>query len=358
MNLKKIALNTAIVVGTLLLVLLLWEFHHAFAMFIFSLAIAAAARPLVNRWTQYKIPRSIALILVYSLSIGLLILILVLVGNTFLNELQQLSNQLARAYDHIWQTWPKGTQVQQMIISQLPAPADLYSSFSTNQQNSTAQTILGFTLSSFTILSDVFAVVVLSLYWSIDQVHFERLWLSLLPVESRARYRDMWRDIERDFGSYVRSEVMQSLFAGVLLGFGFWAMGLPFPTLLAVLGAVAWLIPWLGGVLVILPVALSGFSVSISLGALACGYALAVLFFLEFFIEPRFIRRRQYSSILNILLMLILVQPFGLLGLIAAPPVAAAIELIFRYSLQTRSPPFRQIAAHDCRTARTGDLRA
>jgi hypothetical protein len=39
-------------------------------------------------------------------------------------------------------------------------------------------------------------------------------------------------------------------------------------------------------------------------------------------------------------LIIALVEPFGLFGFIIAPPLAAAIELIFRYNLRARSTPF------------------
>ena len=95
--------------------------------------------------------------------------------------------------------------------------------------------------------------------------------------------------IERDFGEYVRSELLQSILAGVILGLGLWAMGIQYPILLAIFAALAWLIPWLGGVLAIIPVAIAGFSQSIGLGIFATVFALGVLFFLDFLIEPRFI---------------------------------------------------------------------
>lgn len=339
MTIQKLAINTLVILGTLLLIFLLWEFRQAFIMFIFSLAVAAAARPTVDFLSKRGWSRNLVLLLVYLVSIGAFLALLLLVGNSLLREIQQLVDNLARMYDQIWNEWPQGTEIQQMLVQQLPAPAELYASFSPERQNSFLNGLLGFTISSASFLGNLVAILILSIYWSIDRVHFERLWLSLFPVESRARYRDIWRDIEQDFGAYVRSELFQSLLAGVLLGAGYWLMGLPYPTLLAVYGALAWLIPWLGGVLAIVPVALVGFATNLGLGITASVYALAVLIFLEFFIEPRFSRRRQYSSLLNILLILALVEPFGLLGFIIAPPLAAAIELAFRYSLQNRPVP-------------------
>jgi predicted PurR-regulated permease PerM len=341
MSLKQIAINTAIVLGTLALAFLLWEFREAVILFIFSLAVAAAARPYVESLVNRGAPRALAIVLVYVLFLALIALIMWAIGSSFLNEIQHLFDNLVATYEQIWNSWPKGSQIQQFIIHQLPPPADLYKGMTPERASSTLKSLLGFTMTSATLLGQFFTVLMLSIYWSIDRVHFERVWLSLLPVNSRARSRDIWRNIEHDFGAYIRSEVMQSLLAGLLLGLGLHAIGIPYPTLLAVFGALAWFIPWIGGMLAVLPIALVGLSQSIGMGIFATVYALGVLFFLEFYIEPRFIhrRRQQFSSLLSILLIIALVQPFGLMGFLVAPPLAAAIELIFRYNLRTRPLP-------------------
>jgi len=333
---RRVAINAAVVLGTLALVFLLYEFRRALVLFIFSLAVAAATRPFVETLRARGMNRTRALILVYTLFIGLVLLLLGTAASQIVRELQLLGDNLAQTYEEMWSDWPRGSEFQRLIIQQMPAPLDLYKSFSPDQQNSALEGLLGFTVVSANFIGELVTVVILSLYWSLDRVHFERLWLSLLPVESRARSRNIWRSIERDFGAYVRSEVLQSLFAGILLGIGLWLMGIRYPALLALFAALAWLIPWLGGVLALLPVAFTGFSQSLGMGIFATSYAIGVLFFLEFYIEPRFIHHRQYSSLLTILLIIALIEPFGLLGLIVAPPLAAAIQLIFRYNLASR----------------------
>jgi len=112
-------------------------------------------------------------------------------------------------------------------------------------------------------------------------------------------------------------------------------MGVQYATLLAVFSALIWLIPWLGGVLALASITV----VAPSMGILAGAYTLGLLFLLEFLIKPRFIRRGQFSTLLSILLIIALVEPFGLLGFIVAPPLAAAIELLVRYNLQMRGQP-------------------
>ncbi len=341
MSMKQVAINALVVIGTLALVFILWEFREALILFVFSLAIAAAARPYVEALINRGLPRSLAILLVYAIFLGIFVAIFSSVGSSMLTEIQRLADSLATTYDQMWKSWPNGTEVQRFLINQLPAPADLYKTFSPERASAIVSSLLGITAVSANFLGQVVTTLILSIYWSIDRVHFERLWLSLLPVDSRAQARDIWRNIERDFGAYVRSEILQSLFAGILIGIGLWLMGVRYPILLAIFAALAWLIPWLGGVLAIIPIAITGLSQSLGLGAFATIFAIGVLFFLEFYLEPRFIRRRQYqfSSLLSILLIIALSQPYGLMGFIIAPPLAAAIELIFRYNLRPKPVP-------------------
>lgn len=353
MSMKRVTINAAVVIGTLALIYLLWVFRAPLVIFLFSLAFAATARPGVESLLENGIPRGRAILIVYALFFAVLILILIFLGNPLLEEAQLLVDRLAMTYDRIWAEWPEGTEIQRRIVQYLPAPETLYESFSSEQQGSVLNGLLGITVNSFAFLGQLVTALILSIYWSVDQVRFERLWLSLLPVESRARARDMWRGIERDFGLYIRSEVMQSIFAGMLLNLGLWAMGVNYPTLLALIGALAWLVPWLGGVLSVLPITLVALSQSLELSIFATAYAVGVLFFLELFIEPRFIRRRQFSSLLSILLIIALVEPFGLMGFLVAPPLAAAIELVIRYNLQARQPPAVSEAAQRIPQLRT-----
>lgn len=341
MNIKQVAINAFIVIGTLALVFILWQFREALILFGFSLAIAAAARPYMETLINRGVPRSVAIILIYVLFLAILGIIFGVISSSMLLEIQHLSNNLANTYEQMWKSWPAGSNVQRFIINQLPPPAQLYESFSPEKASPVISSLFGITVVSANFIGQIVTIFILSIYWSIDRVHFERLWLSLLPVNSRARARDIWRNIERDFGAYVRSEILQSLFAGVLIGVGLWLMGVNYPILLAIFAALAWLIPWFGGVLAIIPIALTALSQHIWLGVFAAAFAMGVLFFLEFYVEPRFIRRRQrqFSSLLSILLIIALSQPYGLMGFIVAPPLAAAIELIFRYNLQAKPVP-------------------
>jgi predicted PurR-regulated permease PerM len=202
--------------------------------------------------------------------------------------------------------------------------------------------MLGVTANLFQTASQLVIVLFLSLYWAIDQVRFERLWLTLLPAERRARAREIWRAIETGVGAYIRSELVQSLLAGLLLGLGYRLLQLEYPALLALAGALAWLVPWLGVVLALVPVVLVGLGASPLMALLAALYTLLVFTLLEFVIEPRFYNRRQYNSLLIVLVVLALGEEFGVAGVLIAPPLAAALQILGSHLLAPASTPAAQ----------------
>ena len=69
--------------------------------------------------------------------------------------------------------------------------------------------------------------------------------------------------------------------AVVLLGLGYWLLGSPYATLLAVAGAIAWMIPVVGGALATIPPLLLGLLTSTELGITTVLYTWLVLLFLE-----------------------------------------------------------------------------
>ena len=335
---RRLAWFTSIILGTLAVLFLLWEFRSAVWIFLFSLAAAATFRPPIKQLTKRGLSLSMALLLVYGAVVLVVGGLLIVVSFNLLTELQDLANRFAIGYQHIEVVWPEGTPLQQAVASRLPTSDTLYDSIMGDNGLSTLPSVLEITSNLAENLTYLVIVLFLGIYWTVDQVRFERLLLSLIPIENRAPAREMWRQIETNVGSYLRSELIQSLLAGLLLGLGYWLIGLQYPTLLALIGAVVWLIPIMGVLLALIPVIIVGVISGLWVGLIAGGYTLLVFWLLEYIIEPRFYDRRRFSSLLLLLVMLALIDAFGLAGLILAPPVAVAIQITFTWLIQKRIP--------------------
>jgi predicted PurR-regulated permease PerM len=233
--------------------------------------------------------------------------------------------------------WLQGSAFQQTLVGRLPPPSKLFEAVTGSQGQLVLPAVLGFTQGIGGVVSAVLVILLLSLYWSINQIHFERLWLSLLPPGQRKQARGIWRTIEPDLGAYIRSEVVQSLLAGLLLGLGYWLLGSPYPALLALAGGLAWLIPVVGAPLAVILPLLMGMLTSVQLSLFTGLFTLVVLIALEIWVEPRLFRRRWINPILTLVILLAMADAFGLLGVLVAPPFSVVIQILWSRLVSRRA---------------------
>lgn len=342
----RIALDTMWILATLLLLVVTWILRDVVLLFLVSLAVAAALRPVVERIAPSGRRRMAALAGAHlGVAAGLIGLVLAAVG-PLLTDVRIFTTDLKQAQQEMRETWPTGTPIQRSVSRWLPTQALAFST-EAGSKGELLRLLSGMTFGVVELGITLAFVLFLSWYWSVDRVRFERLWLSLLPVERRAPARDGWREIENECGAYLRSEVVQCVSAGLILWFGFSMLQQPYPTLLALVCAVAWLIPWFGGLVAVavvlvmsLPAALTGDAPGLwHVGAPAAVLTLGVLMILEFVVEPRVFDRQRYNSILVTLVVLGLAERAALTGMLLGPPLAAAIQLAAIHWARSRAAP-------------------
>lgn len=337
----RIVRYTIIVLTTLTVLLLVWQFNVAILLFLLSLAVAAALRPLISNITGRNVPKRLALGIVYFLLIAAILSSLLLIGPSLLDELQRATDDFLANYDRAKVEWPlRGTLFQQTLAEQLPPSADFYQALTSEEGVSVLAGVFGVAQNFFSTLGYIAIVIVLSLYWSADQFRFERLGLSLLSEEHHPKALHVWRSVEAGVGEYLRSQIIQSVIASVLLWLGYSVLGIRYPVLLALWGGIVRLIPWFGAVIAVLPVLFLGIGISSTVGILATIYTIGILLTLNLIIEPRFFPRHKYSSLLIVLFVIALAETFGFIGVVLAPPLAVAIQILFQHLYPTVTPTF------------------
>jgi predicted PurR-regulated permease PerM len=334
---KQIIRFGVAIMTTLLALVVLWQFRIVVVYVLISLTLAAALRPLVNRLVGRGFVARAAWILLCLVILGIFGFLLFLTVETAINEIQQLSHTLSVQDKWILPAWLEGSSFQQALVARLPPPSKLFEAVTGDQGQLVLPAILGFTQGIGVVVSGVLVILLLSIYWSINQIHFERLWLSLLPSGQRKQARGVWRTIEPDIGAYIRSEVVQSLLAVLLLGLGYWLLGSPYPALLALVGALAWLIPVIGAPLAVILPLLLGMLTSVQLSLFTALYTLVALIALEVWVEPRLFRRKWNNPILTLVILLAMADAFGLVGILVAPPLSVVCQILWSRLVSRRA---------------------
>jgi predicted PurR-regulated permease PerM len=325
------------VMTTLLSLVVLWQFRIVVIYVLISLTLAAALRPLVKRLVGKRFVVRVAWILIYLMALVSFVFLLYQTGETAINEIQQLGRTVSVQDGWRLPLWLEGSSFQQALVERLPPPSMLFEALTGDQGQLVLPAIIGFTQGIGGVVSGVFIILFLSIYWSTNQTHFERLWLSLLPSSQRKQARDIWQTVEPEIGAYIRGEVIQSLLGGLLLGFGFFLLGSPYSALLALAGALACLIPVIGAPLAVISVFIVGLLTSWQLSLFTAIYAIVVMIALGAWVKPRLIDRRWENPILTVVLMMALADAFGLVGIIVAPPLSVVCQILWNYLVSRRA---------------------
>jgi len=333
---KQVVVIGTAVMTTLLALVVLWQFRIVVVYVLISLALAATVRPFVKDLTRRGLVMRLVLIFLYTVSLGGFGFLIFHVGRFAVSDVQQVAQTLSVQGSWVLPSWLEGSSFQYSMLARLPTPDKLFEAVTGERGQLVLPAVLGFTEGIGGIASGVFLVLILSIYWSINQVHFERLWLSLLPSEQRKQARDVWRTIEPNLGAYIRSEIAQSLLAAVLLGLGYWLLGSRYPVLMALTGALAWLIPVVGAPLAMILPLLMGLLTSVQLSLFTILYTLVVLIALQVWVEPRLFKRKWDNPILTLVMVLAMADAFGLIGILAAPPLSAVCQILWSLLVSNR----------------------
>lgn len=337
MTKRLLVIGTAIMT-TIMVLVALWQFRIVIVYVLISLALAATIRPASRDDSRRSLKTRLLSILLFLLTFSFCSLLVVLSFQLLFSDLKLLAQKIAVQSNWMLPPRLQGGMLEQALVGWIPTPNKLLEEI-TSQRQLAMTVLLTFTQGLGGLISGVLIIFFLSIYWSINQNHFERLWLSLLPAEQRKYARDIWRTTEHDLGAYIRSEIIQSLLAMLLLGFGYWLLGSPYPALMAMIGALSWLVPVVGAALAVVLPWILALLTGADLSVVTVLYTILVLLALQVWVEPRLFKLKWDNPILTFVILLIMADAFGLLGIIAAPPLSVVCLILWNLLVRERMAP-------------------
>ena len=182
------------------------------------------------------------------------------------------------------------------------------------------------------VITAVFATVTiafLTLFMLLEgPTWIERLY-SLLPEEKQPRWRAMGRDIYRTIGGYVTGNLAISLIAGIVSTTVLVILGVPYAVALGLLVAILDLIPLAGATIAAVAVSTVAFLDSIQSGIIVLIFFIVYQQLENHVLQPIVYGRTvQLSPLAVLIAVLIGAELAGVIGALAAIPVAGTIQVI------------------------------
>jgi predicted PurR-regulated permease PerM len=205
--------------------------------------------------------------------------------------------------------------------------------------------ILGFTGAGLSIARGVLTAVVgvvtiafLTLFLLLDGRRLARVFLDYIPERVRPRWERVFLGVYRTVGGYVTGNILISVIAGLVSTAVLFATGMPYAVSLGVLVALFDLVPLAGATIAAIIVIL----VALATEGLVIAIILAVFFLVYQQVENHVLqpliygRTVQISPVIVLVSILIGADLAGVLGALAAIPIAGSIQVIIDETLAAR----------------------
>ena len=224
-----------------------------------GMVLAFLMQGLVNAFERLRIPQVVSVWLVFTLFMSMLGVFLLVLMPLLWRQVITLFNELPRMLGE-WQS----------LFLLLP---ERYPTLITNEQvlqlievvrgeaGSVGQSALSFSLSSLPMLVSIMIYVVLVpilVFFFLKDRELIGVWFRGYLPRERALITQVAEEMNKQIANYIRGKVIEIIICGVVTYIAFAALGLNYAALLALFVGLSVVVPYIGAVVVTVPVALIG----------------------------------------------------------------------------------------------------
>jgi predicted PurR-regulated permease PerM len=326
-----------IVIGVAVSLEVIWIARHVLAWVVVALFLALALDPMVG-WIQRrsKLGRGAAIGVTYLV----ILVVIAAVGATFIPKLIDEVNGFVQALPNYVEDLTHGRG----RLGFLETKYQVVEKVRDAVQNGGAKKILGLsgaalsvTKSVITLIAATVTIVFLTFFMLLEGHEWVERVYSLFPERSRPRWRRVGHDIYRTVGGYVTGNILISVIAGASMTVVLLILGVPYAVALGLLVAFLDLIPLAGATVAGIIVTLVAFLHTVPAGIVVVIFVIVYQQVENHFLQPVIYGRTVQLSPLAVLVsVLVGAELAGILGALAAIPVAGAIQVILRDQLSAR----------------------
>ena len=328
-----------IVIAVAVTLEVIWIARHIIAWVVISLFLALALNPLVG-WIERRtrLARAPAIGIAYLI----VIIAIIAVGATFLPKLIDEVNGFVQATPSYVDDLTHGRG----RLGFLETKYHVVEKVREQVKNGGATKLLGLsgaalsvTKSVITIIAATVTIIFLTFFMLLEGGAWLERFFSLFPERSQKRWRAVGHDVYRTVGGYVTGNLLISVIAGVSVTIVLLIMGVPYAVALGLLVAVLDLIPLAGATVAGVIVVLVAFLHSVPAGIVLLVFIIAYQQLENHFLQPVIYGRTvELSPLVVLISVLVGAELAGILGALAAIPVAGSIQVIVRDQLAHRRP--------------------
>jgi len=317
-----------ILLATAIVLEVLWIARHVLTWIFIALFLALALNPAVDRLEGRLKRRSVATGIVYILALA----VIVGIGFLFIPTLVSQVNDFAGKVPDYLHDLTKGRG----RLGFLQEKYHLVDKARKALREGGASKLFGVSGAALSLAKGVVNAVLatvtiafLTLFMLLEGRKWVESFLSLLAPAAQRRWRAVGHDIYRTVGGYVTGNLLISLIAGGLTTIVLLIVGVPYAVALGLIVAILDLIPLAGATIAAIIVGGVGFLHSIPAGIIVIVFFVVYQQVENHILQPVVYGRTvQLSPLVVLISVLIGAELAGVLGALAAIPVAGSLQVI------------------------------
>jgi predicted PurR-regulated permease PerM len=327
----------ALTIAVVMLLQLVWLARQVLTWLLIAIFLALALNPLVEWFQRHGIRRrGLAAGLTFILALSAIVGLSALFIPTLVNEVNGFVRQVPNYVEDI--TQGRGP------LGRLAERYDIVERVRSSVENGGASRILGLSDTALAVTRGIITMIVaivtilfMTFFMLLEGPHWMERIYSALPDQSRDRWRAVGQKIYRTVGGYVSGNLLISVIAGVATTVLLLILGVPYAVALGLLVAILDLIPLAGATIAAIVVS----SVAFLDGTLN-GIIVLVFFVLYQQLENHVLQPLVYSRTVQLSPLAILISVLigaelaGVVGALAAIPIAGTLQVLVLAGLEER----------------------
>jgi len=191
-------------------------------------------------------PSKLSVVISVAVNILLLVAFFWFVGARLQDQVAQLSDTLPETIQNA-----KDQMNQSVLGSKLVNFLERSGS-----AKKTNEVIKQFFSSSFGVLSDLYIILLLSLFFTASPSQYKKGIISLLPAKTKEKGKDLIEDLRVVLRKWIEGQIIGFLFIAILTGIGLLILGMPLVLTLALIAGLLNMIPNFGPLIALVPAVL------------------------------------------------------------------------------------------------------
>jgi predicted PurR-regulated permease PerM len=314
----KIEVSHKTIIFTIFLLIFLWilyQIRHIVFLLYISLIFTTAVSPVVAKLEKVKIPRGIAVLLLYLLFIGGLSLTIASIVPVLVKQTSELLGDLPDYLDKI------GFEKLQI------GPKDY-----ADQLAKVPGSVFKIITATFSNILKVFAFLVINFYLLLERKNLKKHLRYFFAEEKQKKVERFVLDLEKKLGGWVRGEIILMFLVGLMSYLGLRLLDLDFALPLALIAGFLELIPNIGPTVSAIPAIIVGFASSPVIGLAVLALCILIQQLENNLITPKIIQHTVgLHPLVTLVALMIGLALGGIAGTLLAVPTLIFIRVLLAH---------------------------